>query len=84
MRDQPDPLHRLTRLNRGAVLLGTLVIGLAGLFLPGIWGAALLYLIVAALAALLARTWAVTSPPVRLLRLVILAGLAVIATLKLT
>ena len=77
-----DPLYRLTRLNRTAVFVGTLVIGLAGLFLPGIWGAGLLYLIVLGLAALLARTWAVTSPPARVSRLVILAGLVVIATFK--
>lgn len=77
-----DPMHRLTRINRTAVFLGTLVIGLAGLFLPGIWGALLLYVIVAALAALLARTWAVTAPPVRVLRLIILAGLAALATAK--
>ncbi len=79
----PDPLHRLGRLNRTGVFLGTLVIGLAGLFLPGVWGAGLLYLIVLALAALLQRTWALTPPFVRMLRVLILAGLAILATLKL-
>jgi hypothetical protein len=79
---RPDPMHRLGRLNRTAVFLGSLVIGLAGLFLPGIWGALLLYAIVATLAALLARTWAVSSPPARVARFVILAGLAAIATMK--
>jgi hypothetical protein len=77
-----DPLHRLSRLNRTAVFLGSLIIGLAGLFLPGIWGALLLYLIVIALAMLLARTWVITTPPARVARFVILAGLVAIATAK--
>jgi hypothetical protein len=75
-------MHRLTRLNRTAAFLGSLVIGLAGLFLPGIWGALVLYAIVLALGALLARTWYVSAPPSRIARLVILAGLAAIATSK--
>lgn len=79
-----DPMNRLGRLNRTGVFLGSLIIGLAGLFLPGIWGALLLYAIVAALAMLLSRTWAISSPPARIARLAILAGLAVIATTKIT
>jgi len=79
-----DPLHRLGRLPRTAVFLGSLIVGLAALFLPGLLGALLLYAIVAALAALLARTWAISSPPARIARLAILAGLAVIATTKIT
>lgn len=77
-----DPFRRLSRLNRTGVFLGTLVVALAGLFLPGIWGAALLYVIILALAALLGRTWPVTPPFVRVLRVLILAGLAIFATLK--
>jgi hypothetical protein len=79
----PNLLTRLARINRTRVFLGTLVVALIGLFLPGLWGAVVLYAVVAALAALLAQTWSVTPPVLRLARLLILAGLAVIATLKL-
>jgi hypothetical protein len=79
----PNLLTRLARMNRTRVFLGALVVALIGLFLPGVWGALLLYAVVATLAALLSQTWSVTSPVLRLARLLILAGLAVIATLKL-
>ncbi len=79
----PNLLTRLARMNRTRVFLGTVVLALIGLFLPGVWGALLLFAVVAALAALLSQTWAVTPPALRVIRLLILAGLAVIATLKL-
>ena len=75
-------LTTLARLDRTRVFLGALAVALAGLFLPGAWGALLLGLVVVALAALLAQTWAVTPPVLRIFRLVVLAGLAVIATTK--
>ncbi len=78
-----DPLPRLARINRTAVFLGTLAVFLLGLFLPGAWGAFVLYLIVAALAAVLRRTWPVTPPPLRVFRLGALAVIAVVATAKL-
>jgi hypothetical protein len=78
----PNLLTALARLNRTKVLLGTLAVALAGLFLPGTWGALILYAVVAALAALLAQTWPVTPPPLRIFRLVVLAALAVLATSK--
>jgi len=77
-----DLLTRLARLDRTKVFLGTLVIALVGLFLPGLWGALVLYAVVGALAWLLSLTWAVTPPVLRIVRLVILAGLAVVATTK--
>jgi hypothetical protein len=77
-------LRRLARMNRTTVFLAALVIGLAGFFLPGAWGALVLYAIAAALAWLLARTFAVTPPPLRLARLLIIALLAVAATIKIT
>ena len=80
----PNLLMRLARLNRTKVFLGTLAVGLLGLFLPGAWGALVVYAVVAALAALLGQTWRVTPPPVRIFRLVVLAGLAVVATTKIT
>ena len=76
-------LTTLARLNRTKVFLGALAVGLAGLFLPGVWGGLLLYAVVAALVALLRQTWAVTPPPLRVFRVVVLAGLAVIGTVKL-
>ena len=76
-------LSRLAQLNRTKVLLVTLVIALAGLFLPGLWGALVLYTVVGALAYLLSLTWPVTPPALRAFRLLVLAGLAVIATVKL-
>jgi hypothetical protein len=76
-------LTRLAQLNRTTVLLVTLVIALAGLFLPGLWGALVLYAVVGALAYLLSLTWPVTPPALRAFRLLVLAGLAAIATTKL-
>jgi hypothetical protein len=76
-------LSRLAQLNRTKVLLVTLVIALAGLFLPGLWGALVLYAVVGALAYLLSLTWPVTPPALRGFRLLVLAALAAIATTKL-
>jgi hypothetical protein len=80
----PNLLNRLARLDRTKVFLGTLAIGLLALFLPDVWGALLLYAVVAALGALLAQTWPVTPPALRIFRVVVLAALAVIATTKIT
>jgi|RhiMetdeSRZDD1v2_1073273.scaffolds.fasta_scaffold1537133_1 hypothetical protein len=80
----PNLLNRLAQLDRTKVFLGTLAIGLLALFLPGVWGALLLYAVVAALGALLAQTWLVTPPALRIFRVVVLAALAVIATTKIT
>jgi hypothetical protein len=80
----PNLLTRLARLDRTKAFLGTLAVGLLGLFLPGVWGAIVLYAVVAGLAALLGQTWRITPSPVRIFRLVVLAGLAAIATTKIT
>lgn len=76
-------LTRLARLDRTKVFLGTLALGLLGLFLPGRLGALVLGAVVVALAALLRLTWAVTPLALRAFRVVVLAGLAVIALTKL-
>ena len=81
--DGDSLLRRLARLNRTSVFLATLALAVLGLFLPGALGAIVLYAVVAALAALLRHTWAVTPPPIRIFRLLVLAGLAVIATSRL-
>ena len=76
-------LRTLSRLDRTKVFLATLALGLVGLFLPAPYGSLLLYAVVAALAALLSATWALTPVALRLARLAILAGLAALATIRL-
>ena len=75
-------LSWLARLDRTKVFLAALVVALAGLFVPGLWGALVLYAVVGALAYLLSLTWAITPVALRIFRLVVLAGLAAIATTK--
>jgi uncharacterized protein DUF6703 len=65
-------LHRLARVNPTRAFLVTLVILLAGLFLPGIVGAALLFVLGAALVALTATTWPVQKPATRAVRVAML------------
>ena len=78
-----DLLRNLARIDRTKVFLGTLALALVGLFAPGVWGALLLYAVVVVLAFLLSQTWPATPPAMRIVRLVVLAGLAAIATTKL-
>ena len=67
-----DRLRRLARVSPTAALLAALAVVLAGLFLPGIVGAALLFLLGAGLAALTHATWPVQSPPTRTVRVLLL------------
>ncbi|HLT11702.1 MAG TPA: hypothetical protein VK028_13020 [Micromonosporaceae bacterium] len=76
-------LQRLARMDRTKVFLATLVIALIGLFVPGVFGALILYAVVGALALLLTITWPALTVPLRVFRLAVLAGLAAIATTKL-
>ena len=55
---------------------------LGGLFAPGWYGAVLLFALVAALLVVLVRTAPVTRPGVIAVRLLILAGVALIAVYK--
>ena len=80
--DQTDPLARLARLNVTGVFLATLALMLVALFAPGVIGGALLLALVAALAALMARTWPVQAPRTRALRLAVLVLLATVALIK--
>jgi hypothetical protein len=66
-------LRRLASVNPTTAFLVALVVLLAGLFLPGIIGAALLFVLGAALVALTFTTWPVQSPPVRAVRVTLLA-----------
>lgn len=80
MTPSDDLLRRLARVNPTRAFLGALVLMLAGLFLPGILGAAVLFLLGAALAALTATTWPVQPPATRMARvtlLVVLLGLVI-------
>lgn len=78
------PLHRLARLNRTTVFLATVGVMLLAAFLPGWYGAVLIFAIVAALAGVLRTTWPVLTPQARALRLAVLALLVVIAFTKVT
>jgi hypothetical protein len=75
-----DLLRRLSRINPTRAFLAALVVMLAGLFLPGIVGAAVLFLLGAALVALTVTTWPVQDSrtrAVRIILLVVLAGVVV-------
>jgi hypothetical protein len=77
-------LSRLARMNRTTVFLVALAVILAGFFVPGFWGGLLLLAVVVGLAYLLTHTWAVTPPPMRIVRAVILTALLIVAVLKIT
>jgi hypothetical protein len=75
-------LHRLARMNPTVAFLTSLALLLAGLFLPGIIGGALLFLLAAGLAALTFTTWPVQTPQVRAVRAIMLVLLFGVAVLK--
>ncbi|WP_432830189.1 DUF6703 family protein [Dactylosporangium sp. CA-092794] len=75
-------LIRLSRMNKTLVFLAGVAVVFAGLLLPGIVGAAILVVLVAGLGWLLSRTWAVTPPPMRATRVIILALLLCVAAYK--
>jgi hypothetical protein len=66
-------MRRLARVNPATAFVVALAVMLAGLFLPGIIGGALLLLLAAALAALTFTTWPVQVPATRVVRVVLLA-----------
>jgi hypothetical protein len=65
-------LRRLAGVNPTVAFIVALALLLAGLFLPGIIGAALLFVLFAALVALTLTTWPVQATPVRAVRVVML------------
>jgi hypothetical protein len=75
-------LRRLSRVSPTVAFIAALVVLLAGFFLPGIIGAALLFLLAAGLAALAFTTWPVQSPPTRVFRIVLLTLLVGAAVAK--
>jgi uncharacterized protein DUF6703 len=73
-------LRRLARVNPTQAFIAAIVLLLAGLFLPGIIGAAVLFVLGAALVTLTYLTWPVQSPSTRTFR-VLLLGLLFLAVL---
>jgi hypothetical protein len=65
-------LRRISRVGPTKAFVGALVLLLAGLFLPGIIGGAVLFVLGAALAALTFTTWPVQKPATRVVRVVLL------------
>jgi uncharacterized protein DUF6703 len=76
-------METLARVDRTKAFLAALALGLAGLFLPVPYGPLLLLAVVVAMAVLLRTTWPVTPPAQRGARILILAGLAAIALIRL-
>jgi len=66
-------LRRLARINPTTAFIGALVVMLGGLFLPGIVGALLLFVLLAGLAALTFTTWPVQTAASRTARVILLA-----------
>jgi hypothetical protein len=70
-------LRRLARINPTTAFIVALAVLLAGLFLPGIIGAALLSALLAGAAALSFTTWPVQTTSSRIARIVLLTVLLV-------
>jgi hypothetical protein len=75
-------LQRLARINPTTAFLVALAVLLAGFFLPGIIGAALLFVLGAGLAALTFTTWPVQSAPTRAVRVALLVLLLAVIVAK--
>ncbi len=75
-------LRRLARVNPTTAFIVALAVMLAGLFLPGIIGAALLFVLALGLAALTFTTWPVQSPSTRAIRLILLTLLLAMVLAK--
>jgi hypothetical protein len=67
-----NPLHRLSKVSPTVAFLVALALMLAGLFAPGIIGAAMLFLLAVGLATLTFSTWPVQTPATRGVRVVLL------------
>ncbi|MEV6494051.1 DUF6703 family protein [Actinoplanes sp. NPDC051633] len=76
-------LRRLARVSPTVAFLVALVVLVAGFFLPGIVGAALLFLLGAALTALTFTTWPVQTRSTRAVRVALLTLLFAVVVAKL-
>ncbi|XVV14233.1 DUF6703 family protein [Actinoplanes sp. CA-131856] len=72
MTPSDNVLRRLARVSPTTAFIVALAVLMAGLFLPGIVGAALLFLLGLGLATLTFTTWPVQSPSTRVIRLIML------------
>ncbi len=75
-------LRRLARVSPTAAFVVALALLLAGLLAPGVVGAALLFVLCAALAALTFTTWPVQTPSTRLVRVLLLVLLLAVVVAK--
>lgn len=75
-------MRRLARVNPTTAFIVALVLMLAGLFLPGIIGALLLFLLGTGLAVLTFTTWPVQKPATRVLRVLLLLLLFAVVVAK--
>ena len=75
-------LRRLARVSPTTAFVVALALLLAGLFLPGIVGAAVLFVLCAALAALTFTTWPVQTPSTRVIRVALLILLLAVVVAK--
>jgi hypothetical protein len=75
-------LRRLARVSPTTAFIVALAVLMAGIFLPGIVGAALLFLLWLGLASLTFTTWPVQTPSTRALRIVMLVLLLAAAVAK--
>ena len=75
-------MQRLAGVNGTQAFLGTLALVVIGLFVPGWYGAVLLFVLVAALLVVLVRTAPGSSAGTIGVRLLILAGIVAIALYK--
>ena len=82
MTPSENVLRRLARVSPTAAFVAALALLLAGFFLPGIVGAALLFVLCAALAALTFTTWPVQTPSTRGIRLALLVLLLAVVVVK--
>ncbi|SNY34875.1 DUF6703 family protein [Paractinoplanes atraurantiacus] len=82
MTPSDNVLRRLARVSPTTAFIVALAVLMAGLFLPGIVGAALLFLLGAGLATLTFTTWPVQSPSTRVIRVIMLVLLLAAAIAK--
>jgi len=75
-------LRRLARINPTTAFLAALAVMVAGLFLPGIIGALLLFVLFAGLTALTFTTWPVQTTSSRVARVVLLTLLLILIVFK--
>lgn len=80
--DQRDLLSRLGRMNPTAVVFGAVGLFLLVFFLPGAAGGVLILAIATALVVLLTKTWPVLPSSQRMLRVLVIALLAVFGLLR--